>query len=163
VGKSTLSKMLHEKMSLSVFVDVDEVRRSISDYKKHRKESRFLAFELSLGIAERAMNSGSTVIIDKVMFNYPQAPKDYLQEFMKLATKYDVPTFEFILHANKDVILDQIKNRGLDEKSLLTLERAKQFCDEIKEFIPQRKNATIINTTHSTPKEVFKIVWKTLS
>ena len=163
VGKSTLGQGIHESIPLSVFVDIDEVRRSISDYREYRTESGFLAFELALGIAERAMENGSTVIIDKIRFDYPQAPKDYLQEFITLANKYDAQTFEFILRADKEIVLDRITMRGLDKNSLLTMDRAEQFCDEIEKFIPQRTSAVIIDTTYTTSEEVFKSAWKIIN
>jgi predicted kinase len=163
VGKSTLAHNIHNQLSMSVRIDIDEIRRLIADYREHRQASGLLAFELAFGMIESALKNGCDVIIDKIMFNYSKSPKNYLQEFQELAKKYQAEFLEFILKADKKVIVDRVIKRGLDKKSLLTMDRVEEFCDEIDNFIPQRKKAKLIETTNLTEIEVFEKVWKIIN
>ena len=156
VGKSTVAEMLHKELPLSFLLDIDAQRRFISEYKDNRKKSGELSFIVSRAIVEAYLNIGYDVIIDKIIVN----TKTTLKKFIELGNKYGAETYEFILNASKETVIERLNNRGYKSEGLLTVEKAEQFWHETQKYIDKNPDKIIINTEGLIPTKVFQEIKK---
>ncbi len=154
VGKSTLAERLHKTLPLSFYIDIDLIRRSISDYRKYPVKSWELSMAAALGIAEAQLRNKNSIIIDKMIYN----KGGFIDSFINLGKKYKADTYEFILWAKKDTVIERAEKRGYRKGGLLTREKTKNFWLEIEKLIDQRKRAIVIDTDQLTEKQVFNAI-----
>ena len=50
-GKSTIAKLLHEKMPKNSLLSIDKIKRTISDYKSGDKNQIRLSFDICMAMA----------------------------------------------------------------------------------------------------------------
>jgi predicted kinase len=157
VGKSTISTLLHVDMPESILIDVDEVRRTIPDYKENRQESLKLAYEKTEKLTEDAFKGGQSVIIDKAI-----SYSDTLDSFISLANKYGAEVYEFLLFADKATIQARADERGYKPSSLLTPEKVGELWERSNALRIERSNAVIIDTKDKDIPEILDQVKKKL-
>ena len=156
-GKSTTAYKLHEAMPLSLLIEIDVHRRFISQYKKHKRESYNFVMKLAISQIETSLRNNHDVIVERSFTN-----KRKLEEIISIGKKYKAEIYEFILWAPKDTIMDRVIGRGLDPESLLTKEMCRKTWHKLKEFKEERPNATIIDSSSSTPREILKKIQKVI-
>lgn len=159
VGKSTLAEKLHKTLPLSFYIDVDLIRRSISGYRTNPKRSWQLSMVAALGIAEAQLKNKNSIIIDKMIYN----KGGFIDSFLDLGKQYKADTYEFILWANKNTVMERAEKRGYRKGGLLTRKKTKNFWLEIEKLIAQRKEAIIIDTDQLTERQVFNAINKQLT
>ncbi|MBI2025369.1 ATP-binding protein [Candidatus Kaiserbacteria bacterium] len=155
VGKSTVAERLHLQMPSSVLIDIDELRRTIPNYREKREESLRLAYEYADNAIEDGLKAGSDVIIDKAILQ-----PEVLDTFVALAHKYDAKVVEFLLFAEKENVQKRAEDRGFKAGGMLTPEKVVELWEKADAFRRQRTDAIIIDTTHISPEEVFSMVSK---
>jgi predicted kinase len=155
VGKSTISTLLHVDMPESILIDVDEVRRTIPDYKENRQESLKLAYEKTEKLTEDAFKGGQSVIIDKAI-----SYSDTLDSFISLGNKYGAEVYEFLLFADKATIQARADERGYKPSSLLTPEKVGELWERSNALRIERSNAVIIDTKDKDIPEILDQVKK---
>src|SRR3569833_1227780 len=106
VGKSTTAAALHKGMPLSLRIEIDELRRWISGYREHTKESLSLANEQALSAAETHLRLGHTVIIDKSIIE-----AEIVDRMHALGRQYGADIHEIILIARKDIVQERADAR----------------------------------------------------
>jgi predicted kinase len=153
VGKSTLAARLHEQISTSILIHIDELRRTIPNYREKRKESLELAYQMAASAMEQHFRNGNDVIIDKTI-----ADAEVLDRFIDIARKYNVEVYEFLLFAEKDVLQKRADDRGYIPGGLLTPEKVKGHWESANRLSLERANAIVIDTTSLSPEEAFNIV-----
>ena len=153
-GKSTVAERLHKELPLSFLLDVDALRRYISNYREHKKESLRLAHELAVVIATACLESEHSVIVDKGLFN----DDGTLDKLTEAGKKNNAEVFEFILNADLEAVSKRTEQRGFKEGGLLTPERVVQLWEMMQKVIPDRKNAQVIDTSHMTSEDVYQTV-----
>jgi predicted kinase len=157
VGKSTISALLHADMPNSVLIDVDEVRRSIPDYKENRQESLKLAYEKTGDIIDKAFRNGQSVIIDKAI-----SYSDTLDSLIVVAKKHNAEVHEFLLFADKATIQARADERGYKPGSLLTAEKVGELWEKADALRKERSNAIIIDTKDKNIQETLNEIKETL-
>lgn len=158
VGKSTISKYLHGDVQGSVVVDVDELRRSIPDYKERRSESLLMAYEMTKDAIRSNLNKGETVIIDKAI-----ASSDTLDSFVKIGNECGADVREIILFAPRDTVQARADERGYIPGSLLTRERVGELWDQMDNVRKERQQAIVINTESLSVEETYEKVTEAIS
>lgn len=153
VGKSTLAVRLHDQMSSSVLLKIDELRRTIPNYRENRRESLELAYQMATSAMERHFEDGQDVIIDKTI-----ADAEVLDRFTDIAKKHGAEIYEFLLFAEQDVLQKRADDRGYIPGGLLTPERVGEHWERANELRSLRTSAVVIDTTNLTPDEVFAMV-----
>lgn len=153
VGKSTVAEKLHKAVSLSYLLEIDALRRNISNYREQVKESRELSYYVSLAIVEACFSAGSDVIIDKAISN-----STVMDRFFQVAKKYNANTYEFILNASKELVVKRAENRGYRTGGLLTPEKVERWWEDTQEYIKKRPLAIVVNTETLSQNEVYKYI-----
>lgn len=160
VGKSSLSRRLHQKIESSYRLDVDEVRRNISNYAQHSTVSHNLAFSISLKIVEECLSSGTDVILDKMMYpSHDQVSGEFvLESFKKLGHKYNANITEFFFFADEETVLSRLEERGYPETGRNTPEKAIQHLKEMISYMDTRSDVIKIDTSSITQDELLDSV-----
>lgn len=150
VGKSTLAARLHREMPSSVLIDIDELRRTIPDYRERREESLRQAYELAAKSIEENLEVGKDVIIDKTI-----GDTNVLDRFVATAQECGADACELLLFADKGTVRARADARGYKPGGLLTPERVEEHWERANELRGLRKKALVIDTTGLRPDEVF--------
>jgi broad-specificity NMP kinase len=153
IGKSTISKMIHNDLALSFLLAMDEQRRYISKYREYRIDSRDLVRNLSLGIIDTYLQTGHDVIIDAVIID-----SILMGKIMAIGAKYNATILEFILNSDKNTLIERAKNRGYREGGLLTPKKVIEFWENIHFFIKERTDAIVIDTTNLKIEDTYKYI-----
>jgi predicted kinase len=157
VGKSTISARLQLDIPNSVVIDVDELRRSIPDYKERRQESLLLAYEKTVEAIGNHLKEGRSVIIDKAI-----SQSDTLDSLIEAGKKYDAEVYEFLLFADKDTVQARADERGYKPGSLLTREKVGELWEKADALRKERPDVIIIDTKDKRVEEVLNEIKETL-
>lgn len=161
VWKSTLSSQLFKKYPLSVYINIDDLRRNISGYKESAEKSLSLVLNMAYALLETALKNWNTVILDKMIYeniSYGIWKNNILNKYIQLAQKHNAEVSEFILWAEWDIIKIRCLERGFSVDSSFTMDKAELFWKEIKKFKNIRKNVILINTGYLSKKEIYEYV-----
>jgi len=153
VGKSTLAKNLIEQIPHSVFIDVDELRRTVPGYPEKKEETQRLAYEKTAELIENYLREDKNVIIDKTIHK-----AEVLEQFIAIAKKRSADVFEFLVFADKDTVQKRANERGYKPNGLLTPEKVGEHWEKMNELRDQRTNLILLDTTNLTPREVLGVV-----
>lgn len=153
VGKSTVSMYLHRDIPNSVLIDVDELRRSIPNYKEQRKESLLLAYEKTKDALMEHLKKGETVIIDKAI-----GSSETLDSFIQVGKECGAGVREIILFASKEVVQRRADERGYKPGGLLTRERVGELWDESDRLRRNRQSLVVIDTNSLSIEETYEKV-----
>ena len=147
-GKSTVAKILQEKIPHTAYVEVDELRRFI-DWMDGEKAYP-LSVENALLVTKNFVKKDLNVV-----FTYIIGEDDYkiVQEMLK-----DVSTNVFIFTFSPD-INHTLTNRGSRELTEQELKRIQYHYDI---GINNPSFGQIIDNTHQTPKETAEIILKAI-
>lgn len=157
IGKSTIASKLHEEIPLSFLLNIDEQRRSFSQYREKREESRVASLKVSASIISSCLEMNHDVIIDKMLYE-----TQVLDSFYEIAKKYNAEVNEIILWASKEVVMQRANARGWKKGGLLTPEKCEYFWHQIEAIIDKRPKATIINISNISEHEAYLKVKKSL-
>lgn len=153
VGKSTLTKMLHQEMPKSFLLDMDAMRRYMNGYREFADESRALSYAICHGIVRTCLERGHDVILDRLMLT-----SEVIDPFRSIANELGAEIHEFILWAPKDVCFGRASERqnAWSKGGLLTPEKCMLFWDKMNVFKDERPEATIVDVDGLSPEEVLK-------
>lgn len=152
VGKSTAARLLHTSLPGSFYLELDAIRRSISGYERDRQKSFFFSLDLAEGIMERCFADGRDVIVDKMFF----AP-EVLDRIIAAATEHGAKAYEIILWSDNRTLLTRGAERGYSG-GLFSIEKAQRSWDLIERLIPQRPQATVLDTSALSREEVLAAI-----
>ncbi|MBU0750198.1 ATP-binding protein [Patescibacteria group bacterium] len=153
VGKSTIASRLHQELTSSVLINIDELRRTISNYREHREESSRRSYELTADAVVEGFQSGHDVIIDKAI-----SYTDTLDNLVEIGRRHAADVYEVLLFADKDVVERRAANRGFKEGGLLTPEKVSELWEKSHSLHIQRSDAVVIDTTHLDTEQVYVAV-----
>lgn len=156
VGKSTAARRLHAAVPGSFHLELDAIRRSISGYERDRQKSFFFSLTLAEGIMERCFADGRDVIVDKMFF----AP-DVIDRLRAIATTHGATAHEIILWCDNRTLLTRGAERGY-ASGVFSIEKAQRSFDLIARLIPERPQATVIDTSSLSPEEVLSAIERAL-
>lgn len=150
IGKSTIAARLAAELPDTVVIDVDELRRSIPNYRENREESLRLAYDRTAAEIRKHLTDGHNVIVDKAILS-----SDTLDHFIDVGRRLGAETYEFMLFADKSTTQQRADDRGYRPGSLLTRERVGEMWNEADRLRDQRQNAVLIDTTNLTADGVL--------
>lgn len=153
IGKSTISKMIHNDLAISFLLAMDEQRRYISKYQEYRIDSRDLVRDLSLGIIDTYLQTGHDVIVDAVITD-----SVFMEKIIAIGTKYDATILEFILNSDQETLIARAADRGYREGSLLTPEKVIEFWENIQVYIKERPNAIVVNSINLSIENTYAYI-----
>jgi predicted kinase len=128
VGKSTLAGRLAREEPLSLVIDVDGLRTSLGRWDEV-DESKVVARDLAVALAEQHLRSGRVVIVPQLV-----ARPEFLDRLRGLAADASVPFVEVVLTDGADAIASRFRARrdsgAAGEHPEVDLDDA-DFADEI--------------------------------
>jgi broad-specificity NMP kinase len=157
VGKSTIAARLHQEIPSSVLIDVDELRRTIPNYRERREESLLLSYQRTAEMIEKELRGGHDVIIDKAI-----SYSGTLDTLIETGKKCGAEIYEFLLFADKATVRKRADARGYKPGSLLTPEKVDELWEKANELRMHRPEAIVVDTTHADVDEVFKKVHQSI-
>lgn len=156
-GKTTTTKLLHKKMPQSVLINIDLVRSFISGYREHPSRSWKTGLNLSLALAASAMQQDRTIIVDKMIFE-----ANAWEPFYHLAKEFGAEVQEFIIWAEKDVVLHRCDVRGDYKEGVFTRESCERYWTKVTDFSKERPDALLIDNSklskEETVEQIFSMV-----
>ena len=153
-GKSTLAQRLHQELPLSLLADIDSWRRLVSGYRENRKESLEITYKFAVAAIDAYLQTGHDVIVDKAILGV----NDVLDAIVESGQKYGAEIYEFVLTADKDVIIQRAAERGFRDAGLLTPEKVVELWDRAQDLIQERPNAVVIDTNTLDAEAIYKKV-----
>jgi broad-specificity NMP kinase len=156
VGKTTVAKKLHESLSFSFLLDLDNQRDFISHWRDDREKARILSFDIALALAETCLKDGVDFISGKAMFDtvLKGQEKNPIDMFIDLGRKYGAEVYEVMLWADKDTVLERADKRGYEVKNHLSSEKIAETWEDFRTIKEKRNNAIVLDTTNLTEDEV---------
>ncbi len=148
VGKSTAARLLHASLFGSFHLELDVLRKSISGYERDRQKSFFFSVTLAKQMMAACFDDGRDVIVDKMFFS-----SEVLDDILATAQDHGATVHEIILWSDNRTLLTRGAQRGYSS-GVFSIEKAQRSWDLIERLIPERLNATVINTATLTPIEV---------
>ncbi|MCH8049595.1 AAA family ATPase, partial [Patescibacteria group bacterium] len=125
-GKTKAAQVIHQSLFGSFLIDIDAQRRFISRYRARPQESWEFSMDITKSLIETALRRGRDVIIDKMLYD-----EEALDGFTKIAENHAAEIHEFILWAEKDIIMQRAEERGFKPGNLLTREKCEFFWNQI--------------------------------
>lgn len=107
IGKSTLAKRYVDNHALAVTIDIDELRKTIKNWRENPEESGRQSKTRALEIAKSHLLQGYDVVIPQI---YRHA--EYLEELEKLATECNANLYEILLYTPKEDAIRRFVERG---------------------------------------------------
>jgi predicted kinase len=152
IGKSTTALELQKELPLSLLIDIDALRRYIEGYKEHREESAELSYKHALALTRMHLECGHSVIVEKTVLWADW----FLEELEKSANEFHAEFFEFILTAQKDILLSRVTERGFIPGGSLTLAKVEEMWEESEKLPARRPKAVVIDTSDMRPQETLR-------
>lgn len=151
IGKSTIAKLLHQRIEFSFLREKDAQRRNISHYKdtkEHQRKSWDLILDLTKSLIESCIKNKIDVIMDGVLWE--QHIIQDLESYIKWLWWF---FFHIYLNAPKDVWEERLINRWISWSH--RKERAEFFYDSLQKL---KENVVMyeVDTEKFTPEEVLE-------
>jgi predicted kinase len=129
-------------MPNSVLLDIDEMRRSVPDYKERRTESLQISYQKAAEAVGHHLELGQDVIIDKAI-----SQSDTVDSLIEAGRAHGADVYEFLLFADKDTVQNRADERGYIPGSLLTRERVGEMWEKADALRKARPGAILIDTS----------------
>ncbi len=149
-GKSSVSALLKEKMSNTVFVGLDLIRNLITKSKAN-DDFNDIAFDAIYSITDSFISNGVNVVIDSGL------KEGRVQKLKEIALKHKAFIFMYYLSAPKDVLWERIQKRGKERNKMPSPERFDYTfkAQQSKDF----SNFTEIDTTKHDPEKIANKIY----
>lgn len=155
-GKTTVSKLLFEKLDKTLFTGFDKIKFTISGYSRTSAENEVVA-GLVASLTFKALDKGLNVCVEQGFMK-----SEFLEPYIRKTKELDIPIFIFQLEAPREVLLSRILNRPKAEhaKQPISQEKVEKNLDTY--FTYKYKRARIIDTSKKSPasiaEEIFEYV-----
>lgn len=161
-GKTTVSKMLHERLEGTARVALADVKRFISGFEKDHTYNK-ISQEVILSMVDEYLKRGINVIVEWAM------KKERGETFMEISKKHDVRCLFYQLDAPKELLLNRVKNRTtvLLNKSELAdhnIENIEKNFEKNYNFHSENKygGAIIFDSEKLSPEQIVELILKDL-
>lgn len=142
VGKNTIADMYVEEFPKAVVLDIDELRRSVPNYRDNPVESGRTAYELAFAKSKDLLNSGRDVVIPNLIRSGAN-----LDKFASIANELGCEYYEFLLNLSKESAIQRATERGFSPGSLLTPEKLEPMYDSLTQVIATRPQTIKIDAS----------------
>ncbi len=153
VGKSTLAEKYAEEHPLTLKLDIDEVRRWISNFREKKEISGPLAKKIAGEMARVHLQAGYDVVISQI---FTQA--EYIESLESIAKECKADFFEILLATSKENSIQRFIERGKSEGyqdgfrpgGLVTLggkeKKLEQMYEAMMLMVSNRANTKIVES-----------------
>lgn len=156
-GKTTIGKLLHNKLERTALVSTDAIKFFISDFERGERDNKIAAAVLMQMCKEYIKNDINLLI--------PQGfwKKEYLDPYIQLAEENDLELHVYQLVASRETLLARIKERPISKfaKTPVPEDRI------IKNLTTWEENrygvGKVFNTEELNPEQVAQLILEDLS
>ncbi|HEV7449332.1 MAG TPA: hypothetical protein VGP13_02205, partial [Candidatus Paceibacterota bacterium] len=141
---------------LCLLASGDLWRKQISGWREHKKESLQLSYKSLIAAVDAYLETGHDVIVERAILNDDAT----IDSFVGSGKKHGAEVHEFILTADKEVIIKRAHERGFHENGLLTPQRVEDLWHATEELRARRPHATVIDTGQLDSNAVYEKVKK---
>ena len=150
-GKTTVAKILHEKLKRTAHIGLDRVKRYISDFKKNPHDNN-ISRNIVLAMTQEYLRQDINVIIEQGMKKYE------IENFKKAAKKYNAHCFVFQLEAPKPLLESRVLARTQSLGKKITKTRINR---NYKIHIDNKyENAIVFDSEKLSPEQIVKFILK---
>jgi thymidylate kinase len=153
-GKTTVSKLLNEKLEGTARVALADVKRFISGFEKDHNYN-VVSQEIILVMVEEYLKRGISVIVEWAM------KKERAEAFKEIAKKYNAQHFIYQLDAPKSLLIERVKERTgtlldkseLPEKNIKNIEEnfEKNYSFHIEN---KHDDVAVIDSEKLSPEQI---------
>jgi thymidylate kinase len=154
-GKTTVSKLLAEKIPRMAVIGMDKVKRFISDFERGERDNQ-IAREIVFAMTEKYFDHGISVLIEQ-----PFKSDEELQKYEMLAQKYAASVCKIQLFTTPKLALERVQNRQKDCEDKCPEERVKRNIGLFENRSHQ--GFVVIDTSHLPSSEVADEIVKLVS
>lgn len=157
VGKNTIAQMYADDHPGTEILDVDEIRRTIPNYRENRVESGKESFRMAYKQASNKLANGHDVIIPSCV-----RWQDSFEAFEQAAKNVGAEFVELLLDLPKEAAIKRAVNRGFKPGGLLTPDNLAPMYEEMMGAVEQRPHTIKIDasgdvdSTYQTVKSQLK-------
>ena len=155
-GKTTVSKLLNERLEGTARIALADVKRFISGFEKDHKYNK-ISQEIILVIADEYLKRGISVIVEWAM------KKERVETFIEIAKKYEARFFVYLLDAPRELLIQRVKNRTalLLDKSELPEQNIKNIEENFEKnysfHVENRyKDAVVLGSEKLAPEQIVE-------
>lgn len=153
VGKSTIAEKYAEAHPLTLKLDIDEVRRWMSNFREEKEISGPLAKKIAGEMARVHLQAGYDVVIAQTFIQ-----TDSLEDLEGIAHECEADYYEFLLSNSKEDSIRRFIERGKSQGyadgfspgGLVTLggkeKKLEQMYDDMMVMISKRPNTKVIES-----------------
>jgi predicted kinase len=148
---------------LSFLFKFDAQRRFLKDRHQNKQEARTLIYEVCKGVVETCFGQGKDVMCEGV---FPDA--HFLTDLENIAKQFHAQAYEFILHADKQTIIERSTNRPMpadaspDSKQVGD-DIVEKYWNQIEVLKNERNLATEIDVKQNNLQQVVNLIIKNAS
>lgn len=151
IGKNTIAELYKNEYPTSLVLDMDELRRTVPNYKEQREESYKKSCDLVFVKSEEHLVKGFNVVIPNKIKR-----DNVLDKFKEIADKCNADFYEFVLWTTKEDAINRAVKRGFKPGSLLQEDKLSGMYDELEEIIKTKNNSFIIVSKEGEPEETYR-------
>lgn len=162
VGKSTLAEKYAEAHPLTLKLDIDEVRRWISNFREEKEISGPLSKKIANEMTRVHLQAGYDVIISQIFIH-----EEPLEQLEKVAQECGAGFFEFLISIPKEDSVQRFIERGkasgypdgFSPNGLVTLggkeKKLEQMYDDMMTLVSRRPNTKTIESIEGDPEGTY--------
>ncbi len=152
-GKTTISKLLHEKVNNVAHIGLDRIKWFVSGFKRTKVQNK-KARAIVMAMAKEYLKQGISVIVDDAM------KQEQITAYKKIAKAAKATFLTYKLNASKEVLLIRVSARtlipGRPKVSLTRVQRNYKLYNNFN----KHKNAVVFNTEKLSPKQILNLILK---
>ncbi len=155
-GKTTIGKLLHQKLKRTAILSTDGIKWFISDFERGERDNKISAAVL-MQMAKEYIKHGINILLPQGFWK-----KEFVEPYIKLAEENNLKTFIYHLEAPKEVLLDRIDNRPLNPLATSPVPK-ERVLNNLKTWEENRYQIGKTFKTHELkPEEVVHLILKDL-
>jgi len=153
IWKSTIAKLLWDKIPMSLLREKDVQKRNFSHYKDTKENQRIsadLILKLTKNVIKFGIENNQTIIFDSIL-----RQEEIIKDFEKFVVENWWKILHILLNAPKNIWKERILERWISGS--FTFERAEMFYDNLQ-IIKNIWNMIEIDTSDTNPEKICKII-----
>ena len=156
-GKTTIGKLLHEKLKRTAILSTDSIKFFISDFERGERDNAISAAVL-MQMCKEYIKQGIDVLLPQGFWK-----KEYLEPYLKLVEENRLKLFMYQLEGPRDLLLERIENRPKPELAKTTVPE-ERILKNLKTWEENRYElGKVFNISEFSSEQIAELILKDLS
>lgn len=157
VGKTTVARLLHEKLERTALLSYDQIKWFVSDFNSDNADFQ-LTFRIEKVMIREYLTSGVSVILEKAF-----SEKELIDDLKFLAEELSASVFIYQLEAPLEVVKERINQRPPSSKRKIPPTADKIERSHARYLASKHDQAKIIKTEKMSSEEIVEEIIKDIS